>query len=358
VHLGAREGRVGVAGRIRTIKPELLDDERTSGLSDAGFRLFVSLILLADDHGAGRAGRLQLHAATRCGRGDPEITARALEELAVAGLVTVYSVRGQRYAHLRGWKKHQRIDKPSKPRVPQPDDQDAEIDHMEDRQLGAFSSETLARGREDVASVAEALSITSETLATDHDLRSPISDLRPRPRVRADARTPAPKKIRAKKEGTPPPQLALDLAIHLRDAILSHSPDAKIPKPARRLTSRDPEDLTGWARDMDLAMRLDGRTAEQLRRAIDWVHRKPDGEWWRPNVLSAGKLRAQYDQLAIQARRGRPGAAPVYDRDADDLPTAAEVRERQRLEDERRRAARQAAAAAATQVDLLPKEGA
>jgi len=42
-----------VAGRIRCIKPELLEDERTAGLSHEAFRLFIGLILLSDDEGNG-----------------------------------------------------------------------------------------------------------------------------------------------------------------------------------------------------------------------------------------------------------------------------------------------------------------
>ena len=44
-----------MAGRIRTIKPELLEDAKTAKLSHEAWRLFVSSILLADDYGAFRA---------------------------------------------------------------------------------------------------------------------------------------------------------------------------------------------------------------------------------------------------------------------------------------------------------------
>ena len=52
-----------MAGRIRTIKPELLEDEVASSLSDSAWRLFVSSWLLADDHGNFRAGRRYLAAS-------------------------------------------------------------------------------------------------------------------------------------------------------------------------------------------------------------------------------------------------------------------------------------------------------
>lgn len=115
-----------MAGRIRTIKPELLDDVRTAGLSDCAFRLFIGMILLSDDHGNLRAQVGYLHGAcfwaTPVPRSDVQI---ALDELTEAELIVPYEVRGQAYVCLAGWKKHQRVDHPGKPRVPMPDDPDA-----------------------------------------------------------------------------------------------------------------------------------------------------------------------------------------------------------------------------------------
>jgi hypothetical protein len=115
--------------RIRTIKPELLEDARTAGLSDAGFRLFVAAILLADDHGNLRADERWLEGQVwwvGVGRGDSPKSAASLRELSEVGLVTIYGVRGQWYASIRNWRKHQRIDNAGKPRVPQPSDADEE----------------------------------------------------------------------------------------------------------------------------------------------------------------------------------------------------------------------------------------
>lgn len=44
-----------MAGRIRTLKPEMLEDAIIAELSDTAFRLFVGMILLADDAGRLRA---------------------------------------------------------------------------------------------------------------------------------------------------------------------------------------------------------------------------------------------------------------------------------------------------------------
>lgn len=102
--------------RIRSIKPELLEDERTARLTHLQWRLFVSCLLLADDYGNFRADPQRVHgAALWAHRVD---TAKTLEELAEAGLLELYTIDGQRYAHVRGWSKHQKVDHPGKPTVP------------------------------------------------------------------------------------------------------------------------------------------------------------------------------------------------------------------------------------------------
>lgn len=111
--------------RIRTIKPELLEDERSSRLSDRAFRLFVSGLVMSDDFGNLRANAKFLtgHAF---GSTDtlPEEVAEARDELVSEGLWSLYTVRGQQYAHIKGWSKHQRIDNAGRPGVPGPNEAD------------------------------------------------------------------------------------------------------------------------------------------------------------------------------------------------------------------------------------------
>ena len=47
-----------------------------------------------------------------------EDLAKAIEGLVVAGLAVLYVVGGQRYAHINGWEKHQKVDHPGKPLCP------------------------------------------------------------------------------------------------------------------------------------------------------------------------------------------------------------------------------------------------
>jgi hypothetical protein len=82
-------------GRIRSLKPEILEDERTASLSHSAWRLFVSLILLADDYGNLR-GSTKLLDGTVFWAVDPDDSVSDLvAELAAARLVTAYQVNGQ-----------------------------------------------------------------------------------------------------------------------------------------------------------------------------------------------------------------------------------------------------------------------
>lgn len=113
-----------MSGRIRTIKPELLEDAKTAGLTHLQFRLFVSLLLLADDYGNLRASVGLIRGSAFWGTPDTsdEELESAIAELEDQGLIETYSMRGQVYAHIKNWSKHQRVDKPGKPRVPSPSD--------------------------------------------------------------------------------------------------------------------------------------------------------------------------------------------------------------------------------------------
>lgn len=122
-----------MSGRIRTIKPELLEDERVAHLSHAAFRLFIGLILEADDYGNFRANPDQLRGSIFWGCAPDVVGAPTdvdallvelarLEEDGSPGLIALYRAKGQRYGHLSGWAKHQRVHHPGLPRVPGPKD--------------------------------------------------------------------------------------------------------------------------------------------------------------------------------------------------------------------------------------------
>jgi hypothetical protein len=111
--------------RIRSIKPEIVDDEKVGPLSDTAFRLFASMITMADDHGNVRADARWLQSQIWWAHQEPPNVLLALTELVSSRLIDVYGVRGGTYATLLGWSKHQRIDNAGKGVVPDRKDPDA-----------------------------------------------------------------------------------------------------------------------------------------------------------------------------------------------------------------------------------------
>ena len=106
----------------RIIKESLCSSEKISSLSDFDFRLWISLILLADDNGCGDA-----RPAIIKGRAFPlrdRVTAKDLEgslsRLAAGSCVTLYTVDGRPYYQFPGWSHHQRI-RQVKGKYPLPD---------------------------------------------------------------------------------------------------------------------------------------------------------------------------------------------------------------------------------------------
>lgn len=116
-----------MAGRIRSIKPEILDDEKTAALSHLEWRLFVSVWLIADDYGNFRGDPTFVMGQVLWAAGETRDAVRkALETLARVSLLTPYTVRGQSYCHVNGWDKHQKVSHAGKPRMPGPDEADPE----------------------------------------------------------------------------------------------------------------------------------------------------------------------------------------------------------------------------------------
>jgi hypothetical protein len=118
--------------RIRTVKPEWLSDELLAAASDEARVLSVGLILMADDEGRGRgsiaaivAEVWRFEAAREDGAKAREVYAkarRALAELSAIGWVALYEVSGQSYFSIRTFTKHQKIDKPTRSKIPAPCD--------------------------------------------------------------------------------------------------------------------------------------------------------------------------------------------------------------------------------------------
>jgi hypothetical protein len=106
--------------RIRSLKPEFKTHPVVGRLSDRDLRLFISMITEADDEGRLVADTTQLRLLVWGfhPKVQPKHVEQALANLESAGLIRAYIAFGVRYAEITGFKKHQRIQKPSASKIP------------------------------------------------------------------------------------------------------------------------------------------------------------------------------------------------------------------------------------------------
>lgn len=105
--------------RIRTIKPEFPLSEKIGRLSRDGRLLFIQLWTICDDDGRARAAsRILASLLYPFDTDAPSLIDQWLTELEREGLIVRYVNDGSTYLEVAGWKKHQKIDKPSASRLP------------------------------------------------------------------------------------------------------------------------------------------------------------------------------------------------------------------------------------------------
>ena len=109
--------------RIRTIKPEFWRSDDIAALSIEDRLLFIGLWSYVEDNGVGRDDPQLI----RCDLYPHDIFTEAsvrthggLMRLSQQGLITRFEgPDGRRYLQINSWDKHQKINRPSKPRFPQ-----------------------------------------------------------------------------------------------------------------------------------------------------------------------------------------------------------------------------------------------
>jgi hypothetical protein len=102
--------------RIRTVKPEFWTDEHVAECSVGARLLFIATWNFADDHGGLDRSAKQLKAqAFPYDNIDCE---PLVQELLNARLLIEYEAEGKKYLHIRGFRKHQKNEKPAAARFP------------------------------------------------------------------------------------------------------------------------------------------------------------------------------------------------------------------------------------------------
>ena len=114
--------------RIRTIKPEFPQSETVGKLSRHARLLFILIWTIADDAGRTRGASRMLASLLYPYDDDaPSLIGGWLDELEDNGCIRRYEVDGNSYLEVVNWLKHQKIDKPSASRFPEPREQSREL---------------------------------------------------------------------------------------------------------------------------------------------------------------------------------------------------------------------------------------
>jgi len=105
----------------RVIKDSICESEKLAELTDFEFRLWVGLVVSADDAGRGdaRPAIIKGHVFPLRERVTVKDIDAALHALAAKGCISLYSVDGRSYFWFPSWAKHQRI-RDVRPKFPEP----------------------------------------------------------------------------------------------------------------------------------------------------------------------------------------------------------------------------------------------
>ena len=108
--------------RKRMLSPDIWESQSFSSLSDLSKIVFIGLISLADDDGRGKANPAFIKSTLFPydeNRRVAEVKS-ALSQIARCTSTQFYSVNGNDYYFLKNWTEWQKIDKPSKSKLPPP----------------------------------------------------------------------------------------------------------------------------------------------------------------------------------------------------------------------------------------------
>lgn len=251
--------------RIRSIKPEFWDSPGTAKASLRARLLYIAMWNWADDWGIGDANPKRLLGFAFPSDESSEVEPRNFRHLAVEVAecfdVIWYQADGRDYYAIPSWETHQRTEKRAQRRNITPDQRKcllyAAVSENPSLDLGSSVEGTGEQGKGEEGT-GERGKVPAIAVTT------PGSELAIADRPDVD-------------------RLCALLADHIE------SNGGKRPSIGK-----------GWRDAARLMLDRDGRTEEQITKAINWCQRD---EFWRGVVLSMPKLREKYDTLRLQAQR-------------------------------------------------------
>ena len=256
--------------RIRSLKPELWADEKIGALSRDARLLLLGMVTVADDEGRFRARRSELIGSIFPADDDAfALIDGWIGEVKDQGIVVFYIVDSVPYGAFRHWRRHQKINKPTPSILPPPPDRKILRENAVPTKVDGTDNSGSAHGAlQEMAGSSHSPTRTRALRSDPILIRSLLND------------------------GTEKtePQRALLLSALLAAWITRNDPKAK----------PDPES-DRWVTDMRRLLGDRDGDVSEIAEIIDWC--QADG-FWRGNILSPGKLRAQFTQLALKARGG------------------------------------------------------
>jgi uncharacterized phage protein (TIGR02220 family) len=122
--------------RIRSIKPDFWTDEKVVELPFEVRLFFIGSWNFADDNGnlqrSAKKLKMQIFPA------DVIDCEPLIQSLIAHGLLTEYSLNGEEYLHIKGFKTHQVVNRPSKSNIPEPKNDDL---------FGGLTEDSLTEGK-------------------------------------------------------------------------------------------------------------------------------------------------------------------------------------------------------------------
>ncbi|RJO61070.1 MAG: hypothetical protein C4542_07220 [Dehalococcoidia bacterium] len=107
--------------RIRTVKPEFCDDEKLGSVSRDARLLFIGMWIYSDDFGVVKGNsRWLLNKIFPYDSTKISIFDGWLNELISIDVIRPFETNGEKYFYIKNFDAHQKIDKPSKTRNPEP----------------------------------------------------------------------------------------------------------------------------------------------------------------------------------------------------------------------------------------------
>lgn len=255
--------------RIRSTKPEFWRSERIASVDWDARLVLKGLESYVDDNGVGKDDLALIVAdvfprdLSRNPPGTLQKVSEALSTLQSAGLIWRYEAAGTSLLFVSFWESIQRIEKPSKGRMPRPDG----TFEYRDSEIREPSGSTTGTLREP-SGLEQGNRGTGEQSSS-----SEIADAIP---DRDDV---------------------LELCNLLADLMVDNG-------------NKRPTITKAWMTDARLLLDKDERDLEEAKHLIRWCQ---GDSFWRSNIMSMSKFRQQYDKLRLRREPAKPEPREEFD---------------------------------------------